>query len=138
MNFANVSSSGCATFELYLVVLHLLNQFFQIHARCGVSPEPGADWKPRRLSAPRVRTTSGSSSLSGSPAGAVKDIRLVRVCPYLVSRPLASSTDGAHGTHSCCCTSRVTEDEMGWYTGSRAASATLYTSGRQEDQCRRG
>ena len=29
-------------------------------------------------------------------------------------------------------------DEMGWYTGSRAASATLYTSGRQEDQCRRG
>ena len=43
MNFANVSPSGCATFELYLVVLHLLNQFFQIHARCGVSPEPGAD-----------------------------------------------------------------------------------------------
>ena len=27
MNFANVSPSGCATFELYLVVLHLLNQF---------------------------------------------------------------------------------------------------------------
>ena len=43
MNFANVSPSGCATFELYLVVLHLLNQFFRIHARCGVSPEPGAD-----------------------------------------------------------------------------------------------
>ena len=43
MNFANVSPSGCATFELYLVVLHLLNQFFQIHAPLGLSPEPGAD-----------------------------------------------------------------------------------------------